>query len=82
MASARTEQLPIVEPANVKNLDPPMFAAPYPAGFPMRADSPRLLSDFSQSERTVRQVASQALSDRAAILICSDAFYTAPMKMH
>ena len=56
MATASMQDLPIVEPAHLKNLDPPMVVAPYPAGFPMRDDSPRLLSEFNVSERSIRQV--------------------------
>ena len=46
-----------MEPASLKNLDPPMVQPVWPAGFPLREDSPRLLSDFSVGERNVRQVA-------------------------
>ena len=56
MATASIQDLPIVQPAHLKNLDPPMVVAPYPAGFPMREDSPRLLSEFNVSERSIRQV--------------------------
>ena len=45
-----------MEPAYVKNLDPPMVAPPYPAGFPLAGETPRLLSEFSVSERNIRQV--------------------------
>ncbi len=49
-------EAPVVEPAHVKNLDPPMVAPPYPAGFPLAGETPRLLSEFSVSERNIRQV--------------------------
>ena len=46
-----------MEPASLKNLDPPMIQSIWPAGFPRREDSPRLLSDFSVGDRNMRQVA-------------------------
>lgn len=57
MATARAVQAPLVEPASLKNLDPPMVQPIWPAGFPLHEDSPRLLSDFSLGERNMRQVA-------------------------
>ena len=73
MATASLQDLPIVEPAHLKNLDPPMVAAPYPAGFPMREDSPRLLSEFDVTERSIRQVSLTGGHEREActqIWIC------------
>ncbi len=52
-----------MEPASVKNLDPPMVQQIWPAGFPLREDSPRLLSDFSVGERNMRQVAPRSADE-------------------
>ena len=47
----------------MKNLDPPMVQQIWPAGFPLREDSPRLLSDFSVGERNMRQVATHSTDE-------------------
>ena len=57
MATARAVEAPYVEPASLRNLDPPMVQGIWPAGFPLREDSPRLLSNFSVGDRNMRQVA-------------------------
>lgn len=50
--------------ASLRELDPPMHHAPFPAGFPLRGESPRLLAEESVTDRSAKHQLRKELAEQ------------------
>ncbi len=50
--------------AALRNLDPPMYHAPFPAGFPLTRDSPRILAEDTLTDRAASQRLRKELAEQ------------------
>jgi hypothetical protein len=50
--------------ASLRELDPPMHHAPFPAGFPLRGESPRLLAEEVFTDRLAKQQLRKELAEQ------------------
>lgn len=49
---------------SLRNLDPPMHHAPFPAGFPLTRESPRILGEGALTDRAVNQQIRKELAEQ------------------
>ncbi|EIE26244.1 hypothetical protein COCSUDRAFT_39389 [Coccomyxa subellipsoidea C-169] len=50
--------------ATLRNLDPPMHHAPFPAGFPLTRESPRILGEGALTDRSITQQIRKELAEQ------------------
>ncbi|BDA41219.1 hypothetical protein COCOBI_01-8740 [Coccomyxa sp. Obi] len=50
--------------AALRNLDPPMYHAPFPAGFPLTRESPRILAEDTPTDRAATQRLRKELAEQ------------------
>lgn len=50
--------------AALRNLDPPMHHAPFPAGFPLTRESPRILGEGALTDRAATQQLRKELAEQ------------------
>jgi hypothetical protein len=50
--------------ASLRELDPPMHHAPFPAGFPLRGESPRILGNEALTDRSAKQQLRKELAEQ------------------
>ncbi len=50
--------------ASLRELDPPMHHAPFPAGFPLRGESPRIMAEDSLTDRSAKQQLRKELAEQ------------------